>query len=127
MFSSFVAIIMFLSIFTSRYAEEYSFQALPRKLLLCLALLLFSVTWTVVAFACLAYLVFFGKNSYGFILVFVSLCLAMFIFSSSQYPLLFYLHVSTYCLIISANKTNKLSTVTPHLRYVFVVSSSTLI
>ncbi|KAJ0017829.1 hypothetical protein Pint_12053 [Pistacia integerrima] len=96
MFLSFAAIIMFLSIFTSRYAEKDFLEALPRKLIQCLLLSFSSITWTAIAFACAAYLVFFGENAYGLVLVAVSFSVPTFLFTSSQYPLLIYLLVSTY-------------------------------
>ncbi|KAJ0016612.1 hypothetical protein Pint_12039 [Pistacia integerrima] len=90
MFSSLAAIIMFLSILTSRYTEADFLYALPTKLIQCLALSLFSVTAMMVAFATAVYLVFFGNNLRAIALVVASLCLPIYLFASSQYTLLAY-------------------------------------
>ncbi|KAF5472267.1 hypothetical protein F2P56_009001 [Juglans regia] len=59
--SSSTAILIFLSILTSRYAEEDFLQSLPKRLLLGLAALFISVAGMVVAFCATCFLVYKSK------------------------------------------------------------------
>lgn len=97
LFSSIAAIIMCLSILTARYAEDDFHKSLPQRLILGLLMLFLSITSLMIAFGATVYLVFIDKKAYWVLgLVGSSACLPVFLFGTSQYPLLRDLIVSTY-------------------------------
>ncbi|XP_044495710.1 uncharacterized protein LOC123218353 isoform X3 [Mangifera indica] len=97
LFSSIAAIIMCLSILTARYAEDDFHKSLPRRLILGLLMLFLSITSLMIAFGATVYLVFIDKKAYWVLgLVGASACLPVYLFGTSQYPLLRDLIVSTY-------------------------------
>lgn len=62
LFSSSTSILMFLSILTSRYAEEDFMHSLPSRLLLGLALLSISIVCMVVAFSATLFMLYYKAN-----------------------------------------------------------------
>ncbi|KAH7847794.1 hypothetical protein Vadar_030322 [Vaccinium darrowii] len=87
LFSSLASVILFLSILTSRYAEEDFLVTLPRRLIIGLICLFLSILFTMMAFGATLYLVF-GENR-GWILVLVVFGgLPVTLFFTLQFPLM---------------------------------------
>jgi len=90
LFSSSIAMLMFLSILTSRYAQEDFLRSLPRKLLIGLSALFLSIAFIMVAFALTFFIVFKGGVPSISIPIIVALLAAVPVagFAFGQFPLL---------------------------------------
>ncbi|XP_050138015.1 ankyrin repeat-containing protein At5g02620-like [Malus sylvestris] len=97
LFSSSTAILMFLYILTSRYAENDFLKSLPLKLMVGLTSLFVSITSMMVTFSTAFYL----SCHYGLRwvpdLIFIFAFVPVALFAFLQYPLLFDMFFSTYC------------------------------
>ncbi|CAL5430774.1 unnamed protein product [Camellia sinensis] len=97
LFSSITSVLLFLSILTSRYAEDDFLVTLPRRLILGLLTLFLSILSTMIAFGATLYLVF--EESYKawiIIPVFVLPVIPVSFFVFLQFPLLRDMFKSTY-------------------------------
>ncbi|KAG8367152.1 hypothetical protein BUALT_Bualt16G0042900 [Buddleja alternifolia] len=96
LFTSITSLLMFLSILTSRYAEEDFLYVLPKRLSIGLLTLFISITFMLAAFSATLYLVFRGKGAWVLIPVAALACLPVASFVLLQFPLLVDLIYSTY-------------------------------
>ncbi|KAL8466125.1 hypothetical protein ACS0TY_035294 [Phlomoides rotata] len=104
LFTSITSLLMFLSIMTSRYAEEDFMYALPKRLCFGLLTLFVSIILLMVAFCASTYVVLGRERNWVLILVaaLASLPVASFVFL--QFPLLVDVVSSTYGRGIFGNK-----------------------
>ena len=95
LFSSTTSVLMFLGILTSRYAEEDFLKSLPKKMIIGLSTLFFSIATMMIAF-CSALLVMLEQKSWIFIplVSLASIPVSLFVFM--QFPLLVGFYKSTY-------------------------------
>lgn len=96
LFTSTTSLLVFLSVLTSRYAEEDFLYALPRTLLLGLLTLFLSITLMIVSFSAAVYIVFGQKKEYVLAPVAVLACLPILSFLLLQSPLIVALISSTW-------------------------------
>ncbi|KAI3827107.1 hypothetical protein L1987_01171 [Smallanthus sonchifolius] len=96
LFTSTTSLLMFLSILTSRYAEEDFLNKLPLRLILGLVMLLMSVATMMIAFNATLYILFGQEKSWILIPTAAITCLPVASFMRMQLPLLFDLISSTY-------------------------------
>lgn len=96
LFTSYISILMFLSIFTSRYAQDDFLKALPTRLIIGLLTLFISVASMMVAFSSTLYLTFGERRRFIVGCVVGSSCLIVTIFASMQLLLLVEMINSTY-------------------------------
>ncbi|XP_047963946.1 uncharacterized protein LOC125208386 [Salvia hispanica] len=96
LFTSTTSLLMFLSIHTSRYAEEDFLNALPKRLCIGLFTLFVSILFMMIAFSATVYLVFGRKKSWVLLPVGALSCLPISSFVLLQYPLLRDVISSTY-------------------------------
>ena len=95
LFSSTTSVLMFLGIFTSRYAEEDFLKSLPTKMIIGLLTLLFSIPAMIVAFSAALLLMLRGQSWILLPVIFLaSIPVALFVLM--QFPLLVAMAVSTY-------------------------------
>ncbi|KAJ0016481.1 hypothetical protein Pint_11979 [Pistacia integerrima] len=88
---------MFLSILTARYAEDDFLYVLPKRLIWGLVMLFLSLTSLMVAFCANVFLVFCDRKAYWILAaMLVSALVPLYLFASSDYPLVWELMVSTY-------------------------------
>ncbi|KAL8456489.1 hypothetical protein ACS0TY_033796 [Phlomoides rotata] len=108
LFTSITSLMMFLSILTSRYAEQDFLHVLPKRLSFGLLTLFISITFMLVAFSSALYLVFRQKKLWFIIpmAAFGSMPVASFVLL--QFPLLVDVVYSTYGPGIFGKKTNRL-------------------
>nr|GLL45498.1 uncharacterized protein LOC109168169 [Ipomoea trifida] len=96
LFTSATSLLVFLSILTSRFAEEDFLYALPKRLIIGLFTLFFSIIFMMIAFSATVYLVF-GHNRRGVLIIVAAFaCLPVTSFVLLQFPLLVALVSSTY-------------------------------
>nr|GMC79099.1 ankyrin repeat-containing protein NPR4-like [Ipomoea batatas] len=96
LFTSATSLLAFLSILTSRYAEQDFLYALPNRLIIGLFTLFFSIIFMMIAFSATVYLVF-GHNRRGVLIIVAAFaCLPVTSFVLLQFPLLVALVSSTY-------------------------------
>ncbi|XP_059309225.1 ankyrin repeat-containing protein NPR4-like isoform X2 [Lycium ferocissimum] len=95
-FSSVASVLMFLSILTSRYAEEDFLKRLPKRLILGLSALFVSMTSLMIAFGATIYLIFGQKKRWILIPVGIAALIPVNLFESLQSPLLWDMFMSTY-------------------------------
>ncbi|KAI3447205.1 hypothetical protein Pfo_003870 [Paulownia fortunei] len=107
LFTSTTSLLMFLSILTSRYAEEDFLHVLPKRLIFGLATLFLSITFMMVAFSATLYLVFGQKKAWVLIPVAALACLPITSFVLLQFPLLNDLISSTYGPGIFGKQSNR--------------------
>ncbi|PSS02020.1 Ankyrin repeat-containing protein [Actinidia chinensis var. chinensis] len=108
LFTSTTSLVMFLSILTSTYAEKDFLFALPKRLIIGLVTLFFSITAMMVAFSAIVYLLF-GYNKRWVLIptgVFSGIPIISFVFL--EFPLLLDLITSTYGGGIFGKKSNRL-------------------
>ncbi|KAL7252507.1 hypothetical protein ACSBR1_007135 [Camellia fascicularis] len=100
LFSSITSVLLFLSILTSRYAEDDFLVTLPWRLIFGLLTLFLSILSTMIAFGATLYLVF-GESYKAWIVipVFVLPGIPVCLFVLLQSPLLLDMFKSTYCSI----------------------------
>lgn len=96
LFASITSLLTFLSILTSRYAEQDFLRALPKRLALGLLTLFISITFMLAAFGATMYLIFLNQLSWFLIPVAASACLPVATFVLLQFPLLAVVVASTY-------------------------------
>ncbi|KAL8036001.1 hypothetical protein ABFX02_12G131400 [Erythranthe guttata] len=107
LFASTTSLLMFLSILTSRYAEEDFLSNLPKRLIIGLGTLFLSITFMMVAFSATLYLVFGRKNAWVLIPVAALACLPVTSFVFLQFPLLADLISSTFGPGIFRKQSNR--------------------
>ncbi|KAK6147604.1 hypothetical protein DH2020_018516 [Rehmannia glutinosa] len=96
LFTSTTSLLMFLSVLTSRYAEEDFMYALPKRLCIGLITLFLSILFMMAAFSATLYLVFGRKSAWVLIPVAGLACLPVTSFVLLQFPLLVDVISSTY-------------------------------
>ncbi|XP_019169932.1 PREDICTED: uncharacterized protein LOC109165561 [Ipomoea nil] len=96
LFTSATSLLVFLSILTSRYAEQDFLYALPKRLIIGLLTLFLSVIFMMIAFSATVYLVFGNNRTEVLIMVAGFACLPVTSFVLLQFPLLVDLVSSTY-------------------------------
>ncbi|GMP41017.1 hypothetical protein CsSME_00011267 [Camellia sinensis var. sinensis] len=94
--TSSTSILMFLSILTSRYAENDFVESLPFKLMIGLTTLFISITTMMVVFGATFFLVFDRYMVWVSITVALFACVPIILFATLQYPLLADVIHSTY-------------------------------
>ncbi|XP_031254337.1 ankyrin repeat-containing protein ITN1-like [Pistacia vera] len=101
-FTSIGAIIMFVSILTSRYGEEDFLFSLPKQLTWCYVMLFYSIASLMIAFCATLYLVFRERNSNWVLSLVVGVPIVpLCLFVSAKYSLLCELIMSTFSFSIS--------------------------
>ncbi|KAL3634476.1 hypothetical protein CASFOL_021530 [Castilleja foliolosa] len=108
LFTSTTSLLMFLSILTSRYAEQDFLYALPKRLCIGLVTLFMSICFMMVAFSATVYLVF-GRAEKDWILIPVAVlaCLPVTTFVLLQFPLLVDVISNTYGRGIFGKQSNR--------------------
>ncbi|XP_059633230.1 protein ACCELERATED CELL DEATH 6-like [Cornus florida] len=96
LFTSTASLLMFLSILTSRYAEQDFLYSLPKRLIIGLVTLFLSITSMMITFSATLYLVFGHRKGWILIPVAALACLPVTLFVSLQFPLLVDVISSTY-------------------------------
>nr|GLL46217.1 uncharacterized protein LOC109168169 [Ipomoea trifida] len=96
LFTSATSLLVFLSILTSRYAEEDFLYALPKRLIIGLFTLFLSIIFMMIAFSATVYLVIGHNRRRILIIVAEFACLPVTSFVLLQFPLLVDLVSSTY-------------------------------
>ncbi|KAI3964723.1 hypothetical protein MKW92_010514 [Papaver armeniacum] len=96
LFSSITSVLMFLAIYTSRYAEVDFLKSLPQKLIAGLVTLFISMATILVAFGASMYIVLGERYSWAAIPIAVFSCVPMTSFASLQLPLFFEMVRFTY-------------------------------
>ncbi|KAL7181669.1 hypothetical protein ACSBR1_040542 [Camellia fascicularis] len=97
LYSAISTFLIFLSIFTSRYASIDFLYAIPNRLIIGLIFLFFSVTSMIVAFGSALYLMFSEENQYVILTPVITLsCVPVILFSFLQLPLLLNMMKTTY-------------------------------
>ncbi|PIA36687.1 hypothetical protein AQUCO_03300118v1 [Aquilegia coerulea] len=96
LFSSCSSMLMFLAILTSRYAEEDFLHSLPRKLILGLTTLFFSIATMMAAFCASLFIVLHERSAWLPILCTLLACVPVSLFAMLQFPLLVDMVYSTY-------------------------------
>ncbi|KAL2458804.1 Ankyrin repeat family protein [Forsythia ovata] len=96
LFSSTASLLMFLSILTSRYAEEDFLVSLPRKLVLGLASLFVAIATMMIAFGAAFSIVIGERYDWVYIPVMVLACIPVSLFAILQLPLFWKIAISTY-------------------------------
>ncbi|CAL5376743.1 unnamed protein product [Camellia sinensis] len=101
------SLLIFLSILTSRYAEDDFLYVLPHRLIIGFVTLFLSITTMIVAFSSTICLMLGDKNSWLLGLVVTSACLPISSFMLLQFPLLVDLMSSTYGPGIFGKQSNQ--------------------
>ncbi|KAH6799977.1 hypothetical protein C2S52_000441 [Perilla frutescens var. hirtella] len=107
LFTSTTSLLMFLSILTSRYAEEDFLYALPKRLCIGLVSLFLSILFMMVAFSSTLYLVFGQKKAWVLVPVAAFACVPISFFVLLQFPLLIAVISSTYGSGIFGKKSDR--------------------
>nr|POE55970.1 ankyrin repeat-containing protein itn1 [Quercus suber] len=93
--SASTSLLMFLSVLTSRYAEEDFLRSLPKKMIIGLSTLIFSIATMMITFCASLFIILQGKSW----VVVPVICLAsvpVALFAWMQFRLLFDMVISTY-------------------------------
>lgn len=96
LFASTSSVLMFLSILTSRYGVGDFLYALPKRLIIGLATLFFSILFMMIAFGATLKIVIGDKVSWIIVPVVVLSCIPVVLFVSLQFPLLWDMYKFTY-------------------------------
>ncbi|KAG8367165.1 hypothetical protein BUALT_Bualt16G0044200 [Buddleja alternifolia] len=96
LFTSTTSLLLFLSLWTSRYAEEDFLSVLPKRLIMGLLTLFLSITFMMVAFSATVYLVFGQRRAWVLIPVSALACFPITSYVLLQFPLLVDVISSTY-------------------------------
>ncbi|KAF8364618.1 hypothetical protein HHK36_033409 [Tetracentron sinense] len=96
LFSSATSVLMFLGILTSRFAEEDFLKTLPRRLIIGLATLFFSIVTMMIAFGATLFIVLRDRLSWVAIPVSLLASVPITLFALLQFPLLVDMVYSTY-------------------------------
>ncbi|KAH6761659.1 hypothetical protein C2S52_019092 [Perilla frutescens var. hirtella] len=108
LFTSITSLLMFLSILTSRYAEQDFLYVLPKRLSMGLLSLFVSIAFMMVAFISTFYLVLHGEGAWFLVLVAAFACLPVTSFVLLQFPLLVDVVYSTYGPGIFGKKSDRI-------------------
>ncbi|KAF5465276.1 hypothetical protein F2P56_015297 [Juglans regia] len=95
LFSSASSVLMFMGILTSRYAEGDFFKSLPKKMIIGLSTLFFSIATMMIAFSA-GLLLMLGEESSMVIPVISLASIPVTLFVLMQFPLLVDMYISTY-------------------------------
>ncbi|KAH7847603.1 hypothetical protein Vadar_027981 [Vaccinium darrowii] len=109
LFSSIASLLLFLSVLSSRYAEEDFLVILPSKFTLGLAWLILSILFTLTAFSAALYLVFGENKVWIHIPAVVILGFILVSLRTFQFPLIKDLIKSTYGSAIFYKKGHRIS------------------
>lgn len=93
---SVTAVVLFLSILTSRYQENDFGKSLPRKLIFGLTSLFMSITAMLVSFCAGHFFVLKDKLKYAALPVYTVICFPVTLFALAQFPLYFDLIWATF-------------------------------
>ncbi|XP_042477779.1 ankyrin repeat-containing protein ITN1-like [Macadamia integrifolia] len=96
LFSSSTSVLMFLSIYTSRYAEEDFLELLPKRLIIGLSTLFFSIATMMVTFCATLFLILNEKHKCVSILITFFAGVPVTVFVLLQFPLFLDMVISTY-------------------------------
>jgi hypothetical protein len=96
LFSSTTSVVMFLGILTSRYAEDDFLESLPRKMIIGLSTLFFSIAAMMIAFSTALLIMLQGQYSWIVIPVICFASIPVTLFVLMQFPLLVDMCMSTY-------------------------------
>lgn len=88
-YASATSILIFLSILTSRYAEEDFLQSLPNKLIMGIVTLFISITTMIVCFSATLFIIFPRGMEWATIPIVIVASVPVTIFASLQFPLVF--------------------------------------
>ncbi|KAF8370252.1 hypothetical protein HHK36_031706 [Tetracentron sinense] len=108
LFSSSTSVLMFLGILTSRYTEDDFLTTLPRRMIIGLATLFFSLTTMTIAFAATLFIILHERITWVAIPVSLLASIPISLFALLQFPLLFEMITSTYGSGIFNEKTEPL-------------------
>ncbi|PWA41837.1 ankyrin repeat-containing domain, PGG domain protein [Artemisia annua] len=106
LFTAVMSLLMFLSILTTRFAEEDFLYKLPRKLIIGLVTLFISTTTMIIAFGAALFLVFGQKNASLLIPIGALTGLTITFFVALQFPLVVDLMRATYGRSIFGRNTD---------------------
>ncbi|XP_073033542.1 uncharacterized protein [Primulina eburnea] len=107
LFTSTTSLLMFLSILTSRYAEQDFLYVLPKRLCIGLLTLFTSITFMMVAFSAAIYITLKEKSNLFLVPMTVLACLPVTSFAFLQFPLLIDVMYSTYGPGIFGKKSDR--------------------
>nr|XP_043630888.1 ankyrin repeat-containing protein ITN1-like [Erigeron canadensis] len=107
LFTSVTSLLMFLSILTTRFAEEDFLYKLPTKLLIGLVTLFISTSAMIVAFGATLFLVFGQRNKSILAPIAALTCLPITSFVTLQFPLVADLIIATYGRSMFGKKSNE--------------------
>ncbi|KZV13521.1 hypothetical protein F511_45317 [Dorcoceras hygrometricum] len=107
MFTSATSLLMFVSILTSRYAEQDFLYVLPKRLCIGLLTLFTSITFMIGAFTAAMYTTLKEKSNLFLIPVALLACLPVASFVRLQFPLLIAVMYSTYGPGIFGKKSDR--------------------
>ncbi|XP_031273414.1 uncharacterized protein LOC116131895 [Pistacia vera] len=96
LFSSTASVLMFLAILTSRYSEDDFLVSLPRKLIIGLIALFFSIASMMAAFGATLYTFLFHSWNWTIVPILLLGCFPVTLFAILQFPLLVEIFFSTY-------------------------------
>ncbi|KAI3830634.1 hypothetical protein MKX03_016466 [Papaver bracteatum] len=96
LFSSITWVLMFLAIYTSRYAEEDFLKSLPQKLIIGLATLFISMATILVAFSASLFIILGDMFTWALLPIALFGCVPVFLFAFLQLPLFVEYVRSTY-------------------------------
>lgn len=96
LFSSVTSILMFLSILTSRYAEEDFLESLPKRLIIGLTTLFLSIASMLIAFSATIFIVFGSHLAWILVPVALASCIPITLFAFLHFPLLNDMLCSSY-------------------------------
>ncbi|KAK2968201.1 hypothetical protein RJ640_001033 [Escallonia rubra] len=108
LFSSISCVLIFLSVFTSRYSENDFLYGLPNRMIGGLLTLFISIVSTMIASTIAIYLVFGDKSVWALILAAGSACLLVTLFASFHFSLLFDMIRSTYFPGLFRKRTDRI-------------------
>ncbi|KAK3211664.1 hypothetical protein Dsin_016370 [Dipteronia sinensis] len=96
LFSSSTSVLVFLGILISRYAEKDFHKSLPRKLIISLVTLLFSIITMMVAFGSATFVILKNRLSWGAIPIILLSAIPIAAFALFQFPLFVEVLIRTY-------------------------------
>ncbi|KAF8030318.1 hypothetical protein BT93_E2691 [Corymbia citriodora subsp. variegata] len=96
LFSSVTSILMFLSILTSRYAEEDFLKSLPRRLIIGLTTLFLSIASMLIAFSATFFIVLGCRLAWILVPIALASCIPITLFALLHFPLLTDMLCSSY-------------------------------
>lgn len=110
LFSSITSVLMFLSMLTSRYSEDDFLESLPRKLIIGLIMLFFSIATMIIAFGAALHLLLVHKMKWIWVPTSLMAFVPVSLFAGLQIPLLVDMIHSTYfSRLLQPNKYGKIN------------------